>query len=199
MVQRCAPSCGSVIPQLLVLTAKVLSLYNPDETKNGQNTGKISFSSSGKFWLPLHLYWLTRKCWTSSGGDLLCRISSKSDNKYWNCGQKLAYALQAKYSCHCPNLKKKPRLLDNFLYRTPTPNNYSVAYDRTQTYTRARARKDSVHITRFRRVRKISKSDYWLRHVRPHGTTQPPLDGFRWNMIFELFSKICRENSSLEK
>ena len=99
-----------------------LVVLNPDKTKNVQNTGKISFSSSGKFWLPLHLFWLTRKCWTSSGGDLLCRISSKSANKHWNCGQKSAYALQAKYSCHCPNLKK-PRLLDNFLYRTPTPNN----------------------------------------------------------------------------
>jgi hypothetical protein len=32
--------------------------------------------------------------------------------------------------------------------------------------------------------------------VCPHGTTQLPLDGFSWNLIFEDFSKICRENSS---
>jgi hypothetical protein len=30
----------------------------------------------------------------------------------------------------------------------------------------------------------------------PHGTTQLPLDGFSWNLIFEYFWKICRENSS---
>ena len=35
--------------------------------------------------------------------------------------------------------------------------------------------------------------------VRPHGTTRLPLDEFSWNLIFECFSKICRENSSLIK
>ena len=35
--------------------------------------------------------------------------------------------------------------------------------------------------------------------VRPHGTTQLPLDGFLWNLTFEYFSKICRENSNLIK
>jgi hypothetical protein len=30
----------------------------------------------------------------------------------------------------------------------------------------------------------------------PHGTTRLPLDGFWWDLIFELFSKICHENSS---
>jgi hypothetical protein len=35
--------------------------------------------------------------------------------------------------------------------------------------------------------------------VRPHGTTRLPLDGFSWNLIFEDFSKICRENSSVTK
>ena len=35
--------------------------------------------------------------------------------------------------------------------------------------------------------------------VRPHGTTRLPLDGFWWNMIFEAFSKICRENSGCIK
>ena len=29
-----------------------------------------------------------------------------------------------------------------------------------------------------RRVRKIAKSDYWLRHARPHETTRLPLDEF---------------------
>ena len=32
-----------------------------------------------------------------------------------------------------------------------------------------------------------------------HGTTRLPLDRFWWNLMFELFSKICRENSSLIK
>jgi hypothetical protein len=58
----------------------------------------------------------------------------------------------------------------------------------------------------FRRVRKIAKSDCYLRHVlsvcpsvRPHGTTRLRLDGFSWNFIFEDFSKICLENSSFIK
>jgi len=32
--------------------------------------------------------------------------------------------------------------------------------------------------------------------VRLHGTTHLPLDEFLWNLIFEYFSKICRENLS---
>ena len=55
----------------------------------------------------------------------------------------------------------------------------------------------------FRRVRKTAKIDCWLRHarpsVRPHGTTLLTLDGFSWNLIFEYFSKICRENSGFIK
>ena len=31
--------------------------------------------------------------------------------------------------------------------------------------------------------------------VSPHGTTRLPLDGFLWNLIFEYFSKRCRQNS----
>jgi hypothetical protein len=49
----------------------------------------------------------------------------------------------------------------------------------------------------FRCLRRITKSDYWIRHVclstRPHGTTRLPLDVFSWNCIFEYFSKICRK------
>jgi hypothetical protein len=56
----------------------------------------------------------------------------------------------------------------------------------------------------FRRIRKLSKSDFLLRHVcpsvclfvRPHGTIRLPLDGVSLNLIFVYFSKICRENSS---
>jgi hypothetical protein len=47
----------------------------------------------------------------------------------------------------------------------------------------------------FRRLHKIEKSDYQLRHVRPHGTYRLPLDGFSWNLAFENFPKICRQNS----
>jgi hypothetical protein len=35
--------------------------------------------------------------------------------------------------------------------------------------------------------------------VRPHGATRLPLDGFSLSLIFEYFSKICWENSSLIK
>ena len=35
--------------------------------------------------------------------------------------------------------------------------------------------------------------------VSPNGTTRLPLDGFSWNLIFEYFSKICRENSCFIK
>jgi len=57
-----------------------------------------------------------------------------------------------------------------------------------------------MHI--FRRVHKIEKSDYWLRHVLlsvlpsvcPHETTQFPPDGFSWILIFQHISKMCREN-----
>jgi hypothetical protein len=35
--------------------------------------------------------------------------------------------------------------------------------------------------------------------VRPHGATLLQLDGFLWNLIFESFSKICRENSGFIK
>ena len=45
----------------------------------------------------------------------------------------------------------------------------------------------------FKRVRKISGSDYWLRHfcptVRPHGITRLPPDGFSRNFIFRIFKK----------
>ena len=59
----------------------------------------------------------------------------------------------------------------------------------------------------FRRVRKIAKSDYYLRHVClsvclsvcPHGANRLPLDGFSRNLISEYFSNICWENSSFPK
>jgi len=35
--------------------------------------------------------------------------------------------------------------------------------------------------------------------VCPHETTRLPLDGFSWNLIFEYFSKNCRENSRFIK
>jgi hypothetical protein len=35
--------------------------------------------------------------------------------------------------------------------------------------------------------------------TRLHGTTGLPLEKFLWNLIFEYFSKLCQENSSLIK
>jgi len=34
---------------------------------------------------------------------------------------------------------------------------------------------------------------------RPHETIRLPLEGFSWNLTFQHFSKICRENSSFIK
>jgi len=60
-----------------------------------------------------------------------------------------------------------------------------------------------LHIL-FRRVFEIAKSDCFFvmsvrPSVRPLGTTRLPPDGFSWSLIFEYFSKICRENSSFVK
>jgi hypothetical protein len=61
----------------------------------------------------------------------------------------------------------------------------------------------NVSASTLTRVRKIAKSDYYLRHacpsVRPHGRTRLPLEGFSWNSTFEDFSKICRAYSSFIK
>jgi hypothetical protein len=46
----------------------------------------------------------------------------------------------------------------------------------------------------FRRVRKIEESDYELLRVCP-SVCMEQLDGISWNMTFEYFSKIYRENS----
>ena len=35
--------------------------------------------------------------------------------------------------------------------------------------------------------------------VRQHGTIRLPLDGFSWSLIYEHFSKVCRENSNCIK
>jgi hypothetical protein len=48
-------------------------------------------------------------------------------------------------------------------------------------------------------VRKIAKSDYWLRHVCPsfrpparsHGTNRLPLDRFSWNLIWVFFENLA--------
>ena len=48
--------------------------------------------------------------------------------------------------------------------------------------------------------RKIEKNDYLLRHVCPSAwNNRLQLDGFSRNLIFEHFSKNCRENSSFIK
>ena len=49
----------------------------------------------------------------------------------------------------------------------------------------------------FAKLRKATVS--FVMSVRPHGTTRLPLDGFSWNLIFEDFSKICREKSNFVK
>ena len=65
--------------------------------------------------------------------------------------------------------------------------------------TRCVSQLDVISSRIFRRVCKIAKSDYQLRHVclsvRPHRTTRLPLDGLSLNFIFEYFWKIFPENS----
>jgi hypothetical protein len=55
----------------------------------------------------------------------------------------------------------------------------------------------------FRQVRKIAKSDYYLRHVcpsvGPHGTSRLPVYRFSLNLVFEYFSKICGESLTFVK
>ena len=52
-----------------------------------------------------------------------------------------------------------------------------------------------LHI--FRRVRKIAKSDFELRYVRPsarpHGTALLQVDRFCWNLIFEFFRNLSKK------
>jgi hypothetical protein len=49
----------------------------------------------------------------------------------------------------------------------------------------------------FAKLRRATIS--FVMSVRPHGTTRLPLDGVSWNLIFEYFSKICRDKSILVK
>ena len=53
-----------------------------------------------------------------------------------------------------------------------------------------------------RPVRKIAKGNYYVSvslSVCLHGPSRLLLDGFSWNLIFEYFPKICRENWSFIK
>jgi hypothetical protein len=55
-----------------------------------------------------------------------------------------------------------------------------------------------------RRIRKIAKAaiSFYISvcpSVHPRGTTRLPMSGFSPNFIFQYFSKICQENSSLLK
>jgi hypothetical protein len=58
-------------------------------------------------------------------------------------------------------------------------------------------RKLFLFLGAFAELRKATIS--FFTSVSPHGTTRLPLDGFWWNLIFELFSKLFHENSSFIK
>jgi len=51
----------------------------------------------------------------------------------------------------------------------------------------------------FGHVRTVSLSFCPSVHPSVLQTSQLPLDGFSWDLIFEYFSKVCRENSSFIK
>ena len=74
----------------------------------------------------------------------------------------------------------------------------------TLTYTGGMKLRPQITLRRVsRRVCRIAKSDYLLRHVcpsvHPHGKARLPRDDFSFNLILEYFSKICREKSSFGK
>jgi hypothetical protein len=54
----------------------------------------------------------------------------------------------------------------------------------------------SYFLGAFAKLRKVTIS---FMSVCPHGTTRLSLDGFWLNLIFEIFSKICHENSTFIK
>jgi len=69
---------------------------------------------------------------------------------------------------------------------------------------RTMIKNDSDFLDAFAKLRKVAISFvisvYLLSvrpSVRPHGTNRLLLNGFSWNLIFEYFSKTCRENSNL--
>ena len=55
----------------------------------------------------------------------------------------------------------------------------------------------AVFLGAFAKLRKATLS--FVMSAYPHGKTRFLLDGFWWNFIFELVSKICREYSSFIK
>jgi hypothetical protein len=62
-----------------------------------------------------------------------------------------------------------------------------------------------IHSSRFYKLRKATISFVLSVRlsvrpsVRSHGTTRLSLDGFSWNLIFDCFSKHCREKASVIK
>jgi hypothetical protein len=50
----------------------------------------------------------------------------------------------------------------------------------------------TVHLTLFlgESGKQLTKRDYWLRHVRPHGTARLSLDGFARKLVLGMFNEI---------
>ena len=69
-------------------------------------------------------------------------------------------------------------------------------YSSYNTRVSTRMQASSALLGAFEKWRKGTIS--FVKSVRSHGTRLPP-DRFSWNLIFEDFSKICRENSSFIK
>jgi len=76
-----------------------------------------------------------------------------------------------------------------------------LTYSRAAGGTIAGRLTKSSHFVIVRRVRKttISFVMFLRLPVGAHGTTQFPINGYSLSLIFEYFSKICRENSSFIK
>jgi hypothetical protein len=69
----------------------------------------------------------------------------------------------------------------------------SSPYYKVAMFLKAAALISSIICTH---VRKFEKSDYKLR-LSASNNSSPTARIFLWNLIFEYFSKMCRENSNL--
>ena len=112
--------------------------------------------------------------------SLLCRTWKKL---WQNLGKILCGVFQSKGSS-VSKIQWKPNTL--FLIVIVTVGGVCMRYCR------------NIFLFNFRCFRKTAKSAYYFRHVCPsvrlHGTVRLPMDGFLRNLIYEDFSKICRQN-----